>query len=214
MSNLIVLGAQWGDEGKGKMVDLFSDRFDIVARYQGGHNAGHTVYIGDKKFVLKLIPSGGLREGVTAAEADAEMRAVATTVVREVYPSQMAGFGLSGSAAPLRDEVVGRVVRLLYVLLAAIGVGLLIACADVANLMLTRAVGRTKTVPASAETVRDRINSVSAPERRLSSAFAAPPGSTLRKSPSTSARVGTSRMLPCTSVTSRRRCPPRATTIA
>jgi adenylosuccinate synthase len=66
MSNLIVLGAQWGDEGKGKMVDLFSDRFDVVARYQGGHNAGHTVYIGEKKFVLKLIPSGILRPGVQA----------------------------------------------------------------------------------------------------------------------------------------------------
>ena len=66
MSNLIVLGAQWGDEGKGKMVDLFSDRFDVVARYQGGHNAGHTVYIGEKKYVLKLIPSGILREGVRA----------------------------------------------------------------------------------------------------------------------------------------------------
>ena len=66
MSNLIVLGAQWGDEGKGKMVDLFSDRFDIVARYQGGHNAGHTVYIGEKKYVLKLIPSGILRPGVKA----------------------------------------------------------------------------------------------------------------------------------------------------
>jgi adenylosuccinate synthase len=66
MSNLIVLGAQWGDEGKGKIVDLFSDRFDIVARYQGGHNAGHTVYIGEKKFVLKLIPSGILRPGVQA----------------------------------------------------------------------------------------------------------------------------------------------------
>ncbi|MBC7928916.1 MAG: adenylosuccinate synthase [Bryobacteraceae bacterium] len=66
MSNLIVLGAQWGDEGKGKMVDLFSDRFDIVARYQGGHNAGHTVYIGDKKYVLKLIPSGILRPGIRA----------------------------------------------------------------------------------------------------------------------------------------------------
>ncbi len=61
MSNIIVLGAQWGDEGKGKVVDLFSDRFDIVARYQGGHNAGHTVYIGDQKYVLKLIPSGILR---------------------------------------------------------------------------------------------------------------------------------------------------------
>src|SRR3954451_1462017 len=66
MSNLIVLGAQWGDEGKGKMVDLFSDRFDIVARYQGGHNAGHTVFIGEKKYVLKLIPSGILRDGITA----------------------------------------------------------------------------------------------------------------------------------------------------
>src|SRR5436853_3200315 len=66
MSNVIILGAQWGDEGKGKMVDLFSDRFDIVARYQGGHNAGHTVFIGERKFVLKLIPSGILRPGVQA----------------------------------------------------------------------------------------------------------------------------------------------------
>lgn len=66
MSNIIVLGAQWGDEGKGKIVDLFSDRFDIVARYQGGHNAGHTVYIGEQKYVLKLIPSGILRPGVQA----------------------------------------------------------------------------------------------------------------------------------------------------
>ncbi|MGH7488580.1 MAG: adenylosuccinate synthase, partial [bacterium] len=66
MGNIIVLGAQWGDEGKGKVVDLFSGRFDIVARYQGGHNAGHTVFIGEKKFVLKLIPSGILRPGVKA----------------------------------------------------------------------------------------------------------------------------------------------------
>src|SRR3974377_1985131 len=66
MSNIIVLGAQWGDEGKGKVVDLFSDRFDIVARYQGGHNAGHTVYIGEQKYVLKLIPSGILRPGIQA----------------------------------------------------------------------------------------------------------------------------------------------------
>ena len=66
MSNVIVLGAQWGDEGKGKVVDLLAERFDIVVRYQGGHNAGHTVYIGEKKFVLKLIPSGILRPGVQA----------------------------------------------------------------------------------------------------------------------------------------------------
>lgn len=66
MSNLIVLGAQWGDEGKGKIVDLLSEKFAAVARYQGGHNAGHTVYIGSQKFVLKLIPSGILRPGVQA----------------------------------------------------------------------------------------------------------------------------------------------------
>jgi adenylosuccinate synthase len=63
MGNVIILGSQWGDEGKGKIVDLFSDRFDIVARYQGGHNAGHTVFVGERKFVLKLIPSGILRPG-------------------------------------------------------------------------------------------------------------------------------------------------------
>jgi adenylosuccinate synthase len=66
MSNVVILGAQWGDEGKGKIVDLFSDRFDMVVRYQGGHNAGHTVRIGDKTFVLKLIPSGILRPGKQA----------------------------------------------------------------------------------------------------------------------------------------------------
>lgn len=66
MGNIIVLGAQWGDEGKGKVVDLFAEKFSIVARYQGGHNAGHTVFIGNRKFVLKLIPSGILRPGIQA----------------------------------------------------------------------------------------------------------------------------------------------------
>src|SRR6187402_1058706 len=63
--NLCVLGAQWGDEGKGKIVDLLTPRFDIVARYQGGHNAGHTVFVKGTKFVLHLIPSGILHPGVT-----------------------------------------------------------------------------------------------------------------------------------------------------
>src|SRR6188472_2844529 len=63
--NLCVLGAQWGDEGKGKIVDLLTPRFDIVARYQGGHNAGHTVYVNGTKFILRLIPSGILHAGVT-----------------------------------------------------------------------------------------------------------------------------------------------------
>src|SRR5262245_22015043 len=56
--NLAVVGLQWGDEGKGKIVDILSERFDCVARYQGGHNAGHTVIIGSKKHVLHLVPSG------------------------------------------------------------------------------------------------------------------------------------------------------------
>ena len=63
MTNLIILGLQWGDEGKGKIVDMLAERFDIVARYQGGHNAGHTVTIGEKKFVLHLLPSGILHPG-------------------------------------------------------------------------------------------------------------------------------------------------------
>jgi adenylosuccinate synthase len=63
--NIAVLGAQWGDEGKGKIVDLLTPRFSFVARYQGGHNAGHTVYVQGRKFVLHLIPSGILHPGVT-----------------------------------------------------------------------------------------------------------------------------------------------------
>jgi adenylosuccinate synthase len=61
--NLAVIGAQWGDEGKGKLVDLLCESFDVVARYQGGHNAGHTVRFGDKHYSLKLIPSGILHPG-------------------------------------------------------------------------------------------------------------------------------------------------------
>lgn len=61
MANLVVVGAQWGDEGKGKIVDLMTEHFDIVARYQGGHNAGHTVTLSGKTYILHLIPSGILR---------------------------------------------------------------------------------------------------------------------------------------------------------
>ncbi len=65
LTNIAVLGAQWGDEGKGKIVDLLTPHFSAVARYQGGHNAGHTVYVQGVKFVLHLIPSGILHPGVT-----------------------------------------------------------------------------------------------------------------------------------------------------
>ncbi len=66
MSNVVILGAQWGDEGKGKLVDLLCGHFDYVVRYQGGHNAGHTILIGDRKFVLRLVPSGILHPGKIA----------------------------------------------------------------------------------------------------------------------------------------------------
>lgn len=62
---IVIIGAQWGDEGKGKVVDLLADRFDVVARYQGGHNAGHSVYVGERAFVLRLLPSGIIHEDKT-----------------------------------------------------------------------------------------------------------------------------------------------------
>src|SRR5499433_3155898 len=62
----VIVGAQWGDEGKGKIVDVLSEHFSVVARYAGGHNAGHTVIINAKRFVLQLVPCGVLREGCRA----------------------------------------------------------------------------------------------------------------------------------------------------
>jgi adenylosuccinate synthase len=64
MPNIVIAGAQWGDEGKGKIVDLLTDRVQVVARYNGGHNAGHTILVGGDKFVLHLIPSGILHPGI------------------------------------------------------------------------------------------------------------------------------------------------------
>src|SRR5512138_3162677 len=63
MANVVVVGAQWGDEGKGKVVDIYTEYADDVVRYQGGNNAGHTLVVGDEKIVLHLIPSGILHAG-------------------------------------------------------------------------------------------------------------------------------------------------------
>jgi adenylosuccinate synthase len=63
MANTILVGAQWGDEGKGKIIDVLTEKADVVVRYAGGNNAGHTVFIGKKKYVLHLVPSGILRKG-------------------------------------------------------------------------------------------------------------------------------------------------------
>ena len=65
MANIVVVGTQWGDEGKGKIVDLLTESADVVARYQGGHNAGHTVIIKNDQFILHVIPSGILHRGKT-----------------------------------------------------------------------------------------------------------------------------------------------------
>ncbi|MBI4850477.1 MAG: adenylosuccinate synthase [Acidobacteria bacterium] len=103
MRNIVVIGTQWGDEGKGKIVDLLTPHFDIVARYQGGHNAGHTVVIGDKKFILRLLPSGILHQQTTciigngvvvdpqALKAEiAELKAVGINVENRLWISSRA----------------------------------------------------------------------------------------------------------------------------
>jgi len=64
MPNIVIVGAQWGDEGKGKVVDLLTRKVQVVARYNGGHNAGHTVIVGGKKFIVHVIPSGILHPGI------------------------------------------------------------------------------------------------------------------------------------------------------
>ena len=63
MANVVVVGAQWGDEGKGKIVDWLSVSADVVVRFQGGHNAGHTLVVGDQAYKLALLPSGIVRPG-------------------------------------------------------------------------------------------------------------------------------------------------------
>src|ERR1051325_8610366 len=63
MANVAVIGAQWGDEGKGKIVDWLSERAEVVVRFQGGHNAGHTLVIGNQTYKLALLPSGVVRKG-------------------------------------------------------------------------------------------------------------------------------------------------------
>ena len=71
MANVAVIGAQWGDEGKGKIVDWLSERADIVVRFQGGHNAGHTLVIGNQTYKLSLLPSGVVRPASSPSSATA-----------------------------------------------------------------------------------------------------------------------------------------------
>lgn len=95
--NVVVLGTQWGDEGKGKIVDLLTDQVSLVARFQGGHNAGHTLVIDGKKTVLHLIPSGILREGVKC------MIGNGVVLAPDALLKEMAG--LEATGVPVRERL-------------------------------------------------------------------------------------------------------------
>jgi adenylosuccinate synthase len=95
MANVVVVGMQWGDEGKGKIVDLLCPAFDVVARYQGGHNAGHTVRFGDQHFSLRLIPSGILHPGVQCVLGNG-MVVDPEAFFEEVANLQSAGIAVDG----------------------------------------------------------------------------------------------------------------------
>ena len=82
MSTLVIVGSQWGDEGKGKMVDIVSEGADVVARYQGGNNAGHTVVIGDTQYILHLVPSGALHPKCQCLIGNGLVTQLATNIER------------------------------------------------------------------------------------------------------------------------------------
>ena len=107
MANTILVGAQWGDEGKGKIIDVLTQESDIVVRTQGGNNAGHTVLIGKQKYVLHLIPSGILRKGKVCV--------IGKTVARQIYGwrgRRAARLTLAGFAAALLVLVIYLVRRM------------------------------------------------------------------------------------------------------
>ena len=91
----IIVGAQWGDEGKGKVVDMLSERADIVARYQGGANAGHTVCIGEKQYILHLIPSGMFHENITCVIGNGVV-IDPVALMSEIAQLQQAGISFTG----------------------------------------------------------------------------------------------------------------------
>ena len=95
--NVVVLGTQWGDEGTGKIVDLLTDQASAVVRFQGGHNAGHTLVIDGKKTVLHLIPSGILREGVQCLIGNGVVLAP-DALLKEIE-------GLEASGVPVRERL-------------------------------------------------------------------------------------------------------------
>ena len=103
--NVVVLGTQWGDEGKGKIVDLLANKADLVVRYQGGHNAGHTLIVGGKKRVLHLIPSGILHKGVNCF-IGAGVVVSPAALVEEIELLQQEGIAVEDRLAVSSDSFV------------------------------------------------------------------------------------------------------------
>jgi len=91
----VVLGSQWGDEGKGKLVDILSGEYDLIARATGGANAGHTIYIGDKKFVFHLIPSGMMNEGKICVIGNGVVAHI-PTLLEEIDVLEKSGISTAG----------------------------------------------------------------------------------------------------------------------
>jgi adenylosuccinate synthase len=96
ITTAVIVGAQWGDEGKGKIVDVLSENFSVVARYAGGHNAGHTVIINDRKFILQLIPCGILRPGCRAVIGNGVVLDP-IALLKEVAALRAAGVNVDGN---------------------------------------------------------------------------------------------------------------------
>ena len=95
MPNNVVVGVQWGDEGKGKVVDVLAEHFDIVARYQGGANAGHTVKVNGSKYVLQLLPTGIIRSDKTAVIGNG-LVIDPESLLREIGKLEAAGISIGG----------------------------------------------------------------------------------------------------------------------
>ena len=107
MANVVVVGAQWGDEGKGKIVDWLSNEADVVVRFQGGHNAGHTLVVGDQIFKLALLPSGVVRPGKLLGDRQRRRRRPATTLIDEIEKIEAPG-GFDHARKPWRSPRMSR----------------------------------------------------------------------------------------------------------
>ena len=105
MSNVVVVGAQWGDEGKGKIVDWLSERADVIVRFQGGHNAGHTLVINGTEYRLSLLPSGVVRPGKLSVIGNGVV-VDPRALIDEIQRLRFAGVDVSPEKLKIADNAV------------------------------------------------------------------------------------------------------------